>query len=474
MKSVPRLPLLALGIVVAGACAASSPNTFTTGTGATGGSGSGATGTGTGGSSGTGGDIGIGGSLGSGGTNGTGGSAGVTYAYAHTNTTLYKFDPTQATLAMTLVGDFDCIGSGGSTSSGSASGGAPTTCNEANNSTGCCYNNTNYYCSSSGTTVSSKACSSGEVCTWDSSKSYYGCATGTAMSGSGQPLACAGSSGSSTSSSGGSTSQDSSMTDIAVDSMGNLWGVSEHNAYQLQIQGSTVHCAQTIPLVGVPSGVVFYALSFLPSGVIDTNAETLVAGDTQGDLWRIDTTSGALEQHGNFGTVPATDGQGHSYPSDPTTTGTTTTVGTAWQLSGDIVFLADPADGGSGTIGFATVRDCTAMGCSNTDTLIQIDPTMLGKTGTPVTGNVTLGLRGQVVKSATCVDTVNTSYGKTYGIAAWNSTIYGFSHGSYIVEIDNNTGAACAVSGTNTAEAWSGAAVTTIAPVKPPPPPNVQ
>ena len=36
----------------------------------------------------------------------------MTYAYAHTNTQLYKFDPAAATLSMQLVGTFDCIGSG--------------------------------------------------------------------------------------------------------------------------------------------------------------------------------------------------------------------------------------------------------------------------------------------------------------------------------------------------------------------------
>jgi hypothetical protein len=458
MKSVPRLPLLTLGLVVAAtACAAATNNNF----GTTGGSGNSGTGNGATGASGTGGQIGIGG-LGSGAGGTGGGSPGVTYAYAHTNTTLYKFDPTQATLSMTQVGDFDCIGSGGS------SGGPPTTCAEANGNIGCCDGNTEYYCTSG--TLKTSTCTNGLVCTWNSSKGYYSCGSGPAMSGSGQPLACP---GTGSSSSGGSTSQDSSMTDLAVDSKGNLWGVSAHNAYQLEIQGSTVHCAKTIPLVGVPSGVVFYALSFVPSGVIDANAETLLAGDTQGDLWRIDPTAGTLEQHGNFGTVPSSDGQGHNYPSDPATTGATTTVGTPWQLSGDILFVADTAHSGA-TLGFATVRDCIGTTCSNTDTLIQIDPTKLGTAGTPVTGDVTLGLRGQVVKSSTCNDPKNTSYGKTYGIAAWNSTIYGFSHSSYIVEIDNNTGAACAVSGTNTAESWSGAAVTTIAPVTAPPPPNVQ
>jgi hypothetical protein len=257
------------------------------------------------------------------------------------------------------------------------------------------------------------------------------------------------------------------MTDLAVDSSGKLWGVSEHNAYQLVVQGGAVHCATTISLQNVPA--TFYALSFVPAGVIDPSEETLVAGDTAGDLWRIDQTTGALEQHGNFGAVPASDGHGHDYPSDSSVTGT---VGTPWQLSGDIVFLQGTSN--NTTVGFATVRDCSSSTCSDTDTLIQIDPTKLGAKGTTVTANVTLGLRGQIVKSASCTDTTNATYGKMFGIAAWNSTIYGFSHDSYIVEISNVDGSACAVTGQNTNQAWSGAAVTTLAPVKPPPPPIIQ
>jgi hypothetical protein len=148
----------------------------------------------------------------------------------------------------------------------------------------------------------------------------------------------------------------------------------------------------------------------------------------------------------------------------------TGTVGTPWQLSGDIVFLSATS---TTTVGFATVRDCNTSGCSDTDTLIEIDPTKLGAAGTTVTGDVTLGLRGQVVKSSTCTDTTNATYGKMFGIAAWNSTIYGFSHDSYIVEISNVDGSACAVNAMNGDQAWSGAAVTTIAPVKAPPPPVI-
>ena len=60
--------------------------------------------------------------------------------------------------------------------------------------------------------------------------------------------------------------------------------------------------------------------------------EVLVAGNTAGELWSID-GQGNLAQRGTLGTVPKTDGNGHSYP--------TKNVGKAWELSGDIVFLAN-------------------------------------------------------------------------------------------------------------------------------------
>jgi hypothetical protein len=449
------------------ACSASGSSfTASTGTGSPAGSGGAGTGSGSPTGTGTGGNPNITVGVGTGGATGTGG-AGTAYAYAHTNTQLYQFDPNASTLTMTLVGTFDCIGTSTTTSSSSGGSGGPTTCADANGSTGCCIGNTEYYCASGSTTPTSKACTGSEVCTWNSTKSYYGCGTGPATGqNGGSPLACVTSGSSSSSSSGGAT-EDSSMTDIAVNSAGELWGVSEHNAYALTIEGSTVHCAKTIPLQSVPA--TFYGLSFVPKGVIDADAETLLAGDTQGDLWRIDTTTGALEQHGNFGVVPAADPQGHTYPSDAAVTGTTTTVGTPWQLSGDIVFLAGTST--TAAVGFATVRDCVGTTCSNTDTLLQIDTSKLGAAGTAVTGNVQLGLRGQVLKSATCADTTNTTYGKMFGIAAWNSTIYGFSHDSYIVEISNVDGSACAVGGMDTTESWSGAGVTTIAPIIPPPAP---
>ena len=138
--------------------------------------------------------------------------------------------------------------------------------------------------------------------------------------------------------------------------------------------------------------------------------------------------------------------------------------GTTWELSGDLVFLSN----NNMPVGFATVRDCSkppsSKNCNSTDTLIEIDMTKLKAVGAQ---DVTLKVRGQIRKKPGCADTVNTSYGSMYGIAAWNDKVYGFSKKGDIVEIDNNDGSACLlVSGP---DLWDGAGVTTSAPIIMPP-----
>jgi hypothetical protein len=254
----------------------------------------------------------------------------------------------------------------------------------------------------------------------------------------------------------GGQGQDSSMTDIAVNDQGDLWAISTKNVYQLALQGGAVHCAKIIPLNNAKQ-VKFYGLSFAPAGALGPN-EVLVAGNTDGELWSID-QNGALTLLGNLGKVPANDGQGHTYPQ--------TTQTMAWELSGDIVFLSN----NNMPVGFATVRDCPSPpspnGCNKTDTLLEIDVSKLGKNPQ---ASVALGVRGQVVKRAGCNDASGVPYGSMYGIAAWDSKVFGFAHGGAIVDIDNVTGGACLVSaGTNL---WDGAGVTTVAPVIVPPPPK--
>ena len=164
--------------------------------------------------------------------------------------------------------------------------------------------------------------------------------------------------------------------------------------------------------------------------MLDPAAEVLVGADTLGDVWSIDSTTGILTQHGTFGLVPATDGHGHTYAN----------AGKAWELSGDVAFL----NNGDSPVGYATVRDCpnppSTTGCSTTDTLIELDPAAMGAA---TTGSITLSVRGQVVKQASCADTANTSYGRLFGLAVYETTVFGFSRAGGIVTISEVDGSGC-------------------------------
>lgn len=253
----------------------------------------------------------------------------------------------------------------------------------------------------------------------------------------------------------GGMNQDTSMTDFAVDSNLNLWGVSSKFAYPLTVMGSTVHCGTPIPFTDPKAK--FYALTFAPAGVIDPMKEVLVAGNTAGELWAID-GGGNLSQHGQFGSVPKDDGNGHTYASK--------NVGKAWELSGDIVFLANNGS----PVGFATVRDCpnppSTSNCNPVNTLIEIDVPKVQPAGAQ---SVIKSVRGQIVQAQGCNDGTNGDYGNMYGIAAWNDKVYGFSRTGNLVEISVTDGSACLVKA-YASDKFAGAGVTTLAPIMPPPP----
>jgi hypothetical protein len=243
---------------------------------------------------------------------------------------------------------------------------------------------------------------------------------------------------------------DRSMTDIAVNKDGKIFGVSNTAAYPMEVNGSTVHCTETWTLPATDSH--FYGLTFAPAGVLAQD-ETMVAANSMGELWAID-ASGQTVEVGTFGTVPHDDGHGHNYKS--------ANVGKAWELSGDIVFLTN----GENPVGFATLRDCPSPplldGCNTVDTLVEIDVRALHAGNT---SSVTESIRGQVVKSSGCSDTANPDgYGSMYGIVALGDKVYGFSRTGNVVQISNVDGTACLLRAF-TDDEFAGAGVTTLAPV---------
>lgn len=261
----------------------------------------------------------------------------------------------------------------------------------------------------------------------------------------------------------------SSLTDIAVDKDGKLYGVSPKTIFlDMTVNASSVGC--TGKGVQLPAAGNFYGASFAPAGTVDPNAESLVIASSEGLVFKVDTTSGALTPLGTLGTVPADDGRGHTYAA--------ANVGKAWELSGDIVFLSNNGS----PVGFATVRDCpnpdagSTTNCDKTDTLIEIDMSKLKPNNT---GSVLKSVRGLIVKAASCNDAAHTGYGSTFGIVAYQGDIIGYARErsgttelSLTVRINNNDGTACLVAD-NTALApggWAGAGVTTTAPVIVPPP----
>ncbi|WP_156338385.1 hypothetical protein [Chondromyces crocatus] len=256
----------------------------------------------------------------------------------------------------------------------------------------------------------------------------------------------------------GGAGQDGSMTDLAVSAEGEIWGISVNHVYRLDVQGSQVRCVQTIPLNN-PGNIQFYGLAFAPKGVIDPNREVLVAGNTAGELWSVDST-GSLARRGTFGVVPPNDGRGHTYASNH--------VGKRWELSGDIAF----AENNGNPLGFVTVRDCpnppSTTGCNTVDTLLEIDMQALA---TATTGSVIKSTRGQIVKRAGCNDSISGDYGNMYGIGIFADRVYGLSRypqdqGGNLVDISNTDGSACLIQSFQLA--WYGAGISTIVPVQAP------
>jgi hypothetical protein len=244
-----------------------------------------------------------------------------------------------------------------------------------------------------------------------------------------------------------------SITDIAVDQSGSIWAIGSQSFFKLRIENNRVTCEANTPLKadGANGNVRFVALTFAPAGVLDPANEVLVAGNSEGALYSI-AVDGTIARIGDFGVVPHDDKQGHTYKN----------AGKRWELSGDIVFLAN----GGSPIGFATVRDCpkppSTSGCE-ADTLVEVDVAALASS--KATDALTKRVLGKLSHEKGCAADA-TEYRDMFGIASWNDKVFGFSHAGLAVVIDNGSGSTCALRDSmSEGMLWTGAGVSTLAPV---------
>jgi hypothetical protein len=252
-----------------------------------------------------------------------------------------------------------------------------------------------------------------------------------------------------------STAVNENMTDVAVNEAGDVWGCSVSSGtnpghiFSIDVPPDTGEVVVTTKAT-LKSTSRFYALAFAPAGVLGTS-ETLVGGDSLGDLYLIPTTGTATPLNiGGFGTVAAGDpGAGNT--------------GDKWELSGDIAFFSNAGS----PIGLATLRPCAVSGttstCNNTnDVLVEIDLTELAKKSS------TSKLRKRFIGSA------GTGHPRLFGIGAWNSSVFAFSRCSggipctkpaQLIEVSLTTGAGTVIKGFPDIDAkgtgWSGAGVST-------------
>jgi hypothetical protein len=202
-----------------------------------------------------------------------------------------------------------------------------------------------------------------------------------------------------------------SLTDLAIDKTDKMIGVTLDKLYSIDPQSGATTLIRDLSA----SAKGFTSLSYVPSDLNDPASEDiLVAANSVGDVFSIDSAAGTATKLGSYGTVAA--GR----------------VGS----SGDLI-------GVRGLGIYATVNvgtDPTAQ-----DYLARIDPATW--TATP------LG--------------TGTGFNDIFGLGYWRGTIYGFvsidaTHGK-IITIDPNTGAGTEV--LSGAIRWYGAGVTTDAPI---------
>jgi hypothetical protein len=233
------------------------------------------------------------------------------------------------------------------------------------------------------------------------------------------------------------------VTDLAVNALGEVFVNTETAVYHAAVPASGPVNLTLVTTIANQMGQYFYALGFAPAGVLGSG-EGLVAGDNNGELWYIDTSSSSStpQDLGGFGMDPN---------------------GNTWELSGDVVFYTQ---NGAPT-GLATIRSCGSSCNATNDSLAAIDMAALAQAYASKTAAPTL-LKGTYG--------AGTSYGDLFGLGAWGDKAYGFARAhsgmpAQLVAIDGTTGAGTSLQTfANITKGWSGAGVTTKAVINVPGP----
>jgi hypothetical protein len=252
------------------------------------------------------------------------------------------------------------------------------------------------------------------------------------------------------------SSTDSAVTDLAVDANDDVYVNTESVVYKATLPAQNGGSVMLTKIATIGSSSKFYALAFAPVGALDPANETLVGGDSNGNLWSINTSSGAAVNLGNFG-------------ADPSISGNT------YELSGDVVFYDDAMNNPTG---LATIRSCPKDGSGSEckgDFLASVNMSALKTAYSSGTAATSL-LGGIYGATSPTVPGAGTGYADVFGLGAWNSTVFGFTRhtGSVsptLITINTTTGAGTMVSNAfSFTNGWSGAGVSTKVVISVPPP----
>ncbi|HEY1690888.1 MAG TPA: hypothetical protein VGG39_01925 [Polyangiaceae bacterium] len=252
---------------------------------------------------------------------------------------------------------------------------------------------------------------------------------------------------------------DGTVTDVAVDGSGDVYVNTESVIYKAVLPAGGTGTVQLQQVKALTGSTKFYALAFAPVGALDPNNETLVGGDSAGNLWSIDTSSGASKNLGNFGADASQ--SGHTF-----------------ELSGDLVFYLDAQ--GNPT-GLATIRSCPSGGSGTSCTGDYLAGVNMTNLKAAYSGTAGASLLGGIYGSSSSGPGAGTGFADVFGLAAWDSTVFGFTRytktaAPTLITIDTTSGAGTQVKTFSfpNNDGWSGAGVTTKVTISVPPPPPAQ